>query len=247
MRHNGLFTGEEPGKWNLLKWRWHGYQITAWFFILFSWSIFYIFLSPSFNSSTKLLMNITFTFLYANILVWTLFGTVIIPTDKVVFKSQKIIKSGVEYEPQSDESYWMYCQAYSRISSKHWGQCNRWVYNFDHHCKWLNNWIGGRNYIWFICLVIFFLIASTFIFIIWVIYLILYHQDGIDEERGRRINTYISIWGLLVINIFKMAFSGYLLGFHFIVRCKGLTTYKYVLKNREKKMEKLNKKTDALK
>ncbi|CAD0196821.1 unnamed protein product [Chrysodeixis includens] len=49
----------------------------------------------------------------------------------------------------------------SSTKTKHCSICNKCVDEFDHHCKWLNNCIGQRNYVAFIACVTTALLIST--------------------------------------------------------------------------------------
>ena len=35
--------------------------------------------------------------------------------------------------------------------SRHWSIWNKWVERFDHHCPWINNWVGLKNHRIFLC------------------------------------------------------------------------------------------------
>ena len=48
--------------------------------------------------------------------------------------------------------------------TKHCNYCHRCTGDFDHHCKWLNNCVGGTNYRYFIAMILVF-IAQEIIFI----------------------------------------------------------------------------------
>ncbi|MGH0136415.1 UNVERIFIED_CONTAM: hypothetical protein FKN15_061062 [Acipenser sinensis] len=55
------------------------------------------------------------------------------------------------------------------LKAKHCSSCNKCISDFDHHCKWLNNCVGGRNYWFFFCTVL-----SAVLGIILMVLVILY-------------------------------------------------------------------------
>ena len=55
------------------------------------------------------------------------------------------------------------CKIKFNKRSKHCVVCDKCVYNFDHHCYWVNNCIGGNNYCHFILFLIIALIDVAFI------------------------------------------------------------------------------------
>lgn len=45
------------------------------------------------------------------------------------------------------------CRSYVNVSSRHCRACVRCVEDFDHHCMWINNCVGGKNYRLFIVMI----------------------------------------------------------------------------------------------
>ena len=245
-----------PVKNHGFKWPWHIYQISSWVVSLVSLTILYVCIFPWYDEFERYILATLIGILYAVIFTLMIIATWINPTDPVVARSKELIDRNLRFEPQPDESFWMYWQAFSKTTSKHCGQCNRWVYHFDHHCKWLNNCIGDRNYKYFICLMVSFCIASFIILGISIQFVIAYHQQdsssineqnlkefyGIEGRAKSYFDTYYAFnWILMGLTIVKILFSIHLLGFQVFIKWQGLTTYQYVLKQREKHKNKVSK------
>ncbi|KAM6909671.1 palmitoyltransferase ZDHHC11 [Xenentodon cancila] len=141
--------------------------------------------------------------------------------------------------------------------TKHCGVCNKCVEDFDHHCKWLNTCVGGRNY-WFFFVALVSAILGVAIVIAVNFYIFLQHYlDPHSLRTAPQFHTKLAntTWlvflplapiktssaGLLVLAFIPIVLSticllllGHLLGFHFYLFYKGMSTYDYVKMRRQK-------------
>ncbi|XP_026149594.1 palmitoyltransferase ZDHHC11 isoform X2 [Mastacembelus armatus] len=140
---------------------------------------------------------------------------------------------------------------------KHCGVCNKCVKDFDHHCKWLNTCVGGRNY-W--CFFVALSSATSGVFLLVAIILFIIIQHYLDPNSLRTAPQFESMlgngtWlvflplapiktssaGLLIIAFITVMLSitcllllCHLLGFHLYLFYKGMGTYDYVKRKRQR-------------
>ncbi|XP_022621364.1 probable palmitoyltransferase ZDHHC11 isoform X1 [Seriola dumerili] len=140
---------------------------------------------------------------------------------------------------------------------KHCGICNKCVEDFDHHCKWLNTCVGGRNYWYFFVALS---SATLGVFLLVVVILFIFIQHYLDPNSLRTAPQFSSIlgngtWlvflplapikttsaGLLILAFVTVMLSitcllllCHLLGFHFYLFYKGISTFDYVKMQRQK-------------
>ncbi|XP_072279005.1 palmitoyltransferase ZDHHC1 [Pyxicephalus adspersus] len=158
------------------------------------------------------------------------------------------------------------CEVDVGAKSKHCSLCNKCVSNFDHHCKWLNNCVGGKNYwLFFNCLVSAFLgtivlsSISSYVFLeyfvdpsvlksdkhfegvknlsdVWYVFL---PACPIETQASVILGlaALVSVMGLITIFLI-----GQLLCFHIYLLWNKLSTYEYIMHQRQKQEMKSNSK-----
>lgn len=139
--------------------------------------------------------------------------------------------------------------------TKHCSICNKCIIRFDHHCKWLNNCIGARNYCAFLICLISAILASLFVTGLSVTELsLLLFFDRIIDQPATNITTknatdsvvlfivpisdttiIIAISAIGILSAIVAILLLHLCFFHGYIACLGLTTYEYIRNKREKK------------
>ncbi|XP_022114379.2 probable palmitoyltransferase ZDHHC11B [Pieris rapae] len=149
------------------------------------------------------------------------------------------------------------CNIYtSDKKTKHCGICNKCVYKFDHHCKWLNNCVGGRNYSAFIGCVVTALFISVFTLSLCIVDLVIFYTYPLSFEvpvsysiNCTNTNAFYlqnckgSIFFVLFLIVYLVCSFVitcallHLLCFHAYITLLGISTYEYIIKNKRSPLE----------
>lgn len=128
----------------------------------------------------------------------------------------------------------------SRVNklSRHCLICDKCVVDYDHHCKWLNNCIGAKNYRAFICLIVSTLVLVGLQLVVCAVLFAKYvvRMDDLQSDLDSSATKMDAklCFGIVCTNLFvgipAFMMVAHLVGFHIYLGSLGLTTYNYVMK-----------------
>lgn len=176
-----------------------------------------------------------FAVLLITIIIFDIIWMITDPTEPMVHNKDNLFDEVYEYE--CDCWDW-----YVSKDTKHCKVCNRCVKTFDHHCIWLNNWVGYNNYrYFFILLTVYWLYCYLYLMVGVYSTIVVLHKDKQDIKPHIIAMISISLW-ILVIKLVITLAASFLLFFHIYLWFKGISTYEYVVASREKKQRRLEEK-----
>ncbi|KAI6202750.1 hypothetical protein M3Y94_00476600 [Aphelenchoides besseyi] len=147
------------------------------------------------------------------------------------------------------------CQINVQKGTKHCRRCNKCIDGFDHHCKWLNNCVGQRNYKAFLVLVASLVVFSlcSFIFFLWSIGLFITKTSKEEPVPDSFAKDWLifDVWNWFVLCILVVLLDSIILGstlhllsFHIMLWFNGQTTFSYVLKQRKRQKQSTDQSSD---
>lgn len=119
------------------------------------------------------------------------------------------------------------CCLYRPPRASHCHKCDACVERFDHHCPWLGNCVGKRNYVYFLV----FLVSTTALGVFGMgvsaahLGCLAIDEDGGSDGFGEASREAIPSWIVMILCIPACLFTFGLLGFHTILVRMGKTTH----------------------
>lgn len=231
----------------------HHLQIIAWCTIIVFGVIHFVIIVPVLHKSLQTPAYIIPAVVIVGHLICHIVTCSIDPAvDSVrINKYPKKRFDSTKHQHAIESNYCNICQVEVHPHSKHCRHCNKCIYEFDHHCVWLNNCIGSRNYRWFLCTLTTAIINFTLLVLMSFVEFVAYYTDKTNRQilqTYRDLNSSVNYaeadfmifyqpvtheaWLVLlglycIIGVVCIGLLMYLFVFHMYLLHKNLTTFNY--------------------
>ncbi|KAI1887875.1 hypothetical protein AGOR_G00195000 [Albula goreensis] len=199
-------------------------------FLVGSTTLFFCFtcpwLSEQFSMAVPVYNGVVFLFVLANFCMATFMDPGIFPRaeedeDKEDDFRAPLYKT-VEIRGIQVRMKWCStCRFYRPPRCSHCSVCDNCVEDFDHHCPWVNNCIGRRNYRYFFLFLVSLTAHIMAVFGFGLLF-ILHHTQQLE-----RVHSAVTMAVMCVAGLFFIPVAG-LTGFHIVLVARGRTTNEQV-------------------
>ncbi|KAL6109929.1 zdhhc5 [Pungitius sinensis] len=200
------------------------------FFLVGSTTLFFCFtcpwLSERFSVAVPIYNGVIFLFVLANFCLATFMDPGVFPKaeedeDKEDDFRAPLYKTVDIRGIQVRMKWCSTCRFYRPPRCSHCSVCDNCVEDFDHHCPWVNNCIGRRNYRYFFLFLLSLTVHIMAVFGFGLLF-ILYHRQSAD-----RLHAIVTLAVMCVAGLFFIPVAG-LTGFHIVLVARGRTTNEQV-------------------
>ncbi|XP_063677128.1 palmitoyltransferase ZDHHC1-like [Bolinopsis microptera] len=184
-----------PDRENGLTWPTNILQVLA-VFILVTFTVVHFVLVLQYTYGVFFyLMMITSTIFCAATVISKTVCTLSNPADRSLIKDPKstygkekpLFDRAKQGHVINTDNYCQICTTTVDVSSRHCSQCQKCILRFDHHCDYINNCVGRRNYKYYITLLMSASIYSLIVFtnILYIIYHFCFMETQFFKILGR--------------------------------------------------------------
>lgn len=222
---SGTVVEDSWSRLNGFQYPWHPQQIFGWIMLLITVIFIHTVLIPSLCKNNWIPLHIFFS-LISSVLVCS-----------IILATICDCKDAGTTDVKEDSLSCSWCKiTLNSHNTKHCSLCNKCIEGFDHHCKWLNQCIGRKNYRCFIVSISTACLLSLAVFFLCIAeILLLFSKEGKYQIHPHFLNIAMRQSLFTTLTGIFLALSGvaaalliHLCAFHVFICWYGWTTYEYI-------------------